>query len=115
MKKVNRELKKSKNKKVNAVMIGCALHSIQDYYAHSYVSDLVDYKKNRLKYLAAKKKLNPYREENDPYQKQNIYHSDWEKEKRNKKIHEEKKDNPRYKMAREKTIKYIREKLKYVR
>ena len=36
-------------------MIGCALHSIQDYYAHSYVSDLVDYKKNRTKYLMAKK------------------------------------------------------------
>ena len=70
------------------IFLGCILHSIQDYFAHSYVLDLEKYKKNALEYADHPKK----------YQKYNSYHSDWSPydgvEGRNVTDHQRNKDNP---------------------
>lgn len=105
--RAKKALKKEKNKQKKALMIGCVLHSIQDYYAHSAVFDLAEYRKNRDKYMIAVER----KAKSDPYQIINAYHSDWGinaekkvvivngKEKikwyRNKGEHNKYKDNPR--------------------
>lgn len=38
--------KKRERKKEKYLLVGCVIHSIQDYFAHSYVSGLADYKEN---------------------------------------------------------------------
>ena len=82
-----RKLKKHLNRN-EYIFLGCILHSIQDFYAHSYVMDLEKYKKNAIKYADNPKK----------YRKYNIYHSDWAPydgvEGRNVSEHKRHKDNP---------------------
>lgn len=80
----------------NHIFLGCVLHAIQDYRAHSYITELKAYK-DRLKtkkgYQAASAEEKAMVEE---------FHKDWEysntkngkKVNRNKKIHKNNKDNP---------------------
>lgn len=84
-------------KRKKFLAIGVVLHSIQDYYAHSYISDLQDFKGKKLS-----EKMKSSRAEL-------IYHTDWlvydvylknKKGKEGKavrdKIHSKFKDNPYY-------------------
>lgn len=77
-------LKKIKGKRYNTksfLILGCVLHSIQDYQAHSYVCDLETYKKTK-----DKSKFS---------EKENAFHIDWGDEKENhQKVHQDTKDNP---------------------
>ena len=69
--------------------LGCVLHSIQDYQAHSYVSELKGYKEYLKQHKSRKKD-----------QKLDEYHSDWKYDKKkqkivqNKDLHRNNKDNP---------------------
>lgn len=60
---VTRASKKKGHLKMKQLLVGCVLHSIQDYYAHSYVSDLQDFIDQP--------------EENSYIQKVRAYHKDW--------------------------------------
>ena len=93
----NQMSKKNGSKKKKFLAIGVVLHSIQDYYAHSYISDLQDFKGKKLS-----EKMKSSRAEL-------IYHTDWlvydvylknKKGKEGKavrdKIHSKFKDNPYY-------------------
>ena len=63
-------------------MVGCVLHSIQDFSAHSFVSDLEQFRKKRNSANLNRIEL--------------AYHSDWKKKnkKDRKKEHKKYKDNP---------------------
>lgn len=63
-------------------MIGCVLHSIQDFSAHSFVSDLEKFKKKKNSSITNVVEL--------------AYHSDWTitKKKDRKEEHKKYKDNP---------------------
>lgn len=52
------------NQDKKMLMLGVALHSIQDFYAHSYVSDLEDFKKNKKNLRKRSAKIQ-------------VYHRDW--------------------------------------
>ena len=86
----------SVNKDKKMLMLGVTLHSIQDFYAHSYVSDLADFKDNKKTFKKRSNKIQ-------------AYHHDWvadwgiivvnkgtkDKRKLNKKQeHDNYKDNP---------------------
>ena len=87
-KKALKKLQKQYIDKDGYVLLGTVLHSIQDYYAHSYVFDLNKYKNNAIKYA----------DNGEKYQKINAYHADWAPydgvEGRNKVEHKRHKDNP---------------------
>lgn len=127
---------KKYKKSIKYLMLGCVLHSIQDYSAHSYVSDLADYKRDIDVYKNSKFKV--------LFAEENAYHSDWSSGKRNAEEHAKYKDNPnamliivgvdgegnpiygwdshrareendRYVQARRDTLEYLREVLLYIR
>ena len=95
---ISKRLKKTSRKKA-AYITGIALHTIQDYYAHSYGDmTLAKYRKNGSKYIGKEK-----------YARANAFHLDWayeykEKKKPNsnkksikkkrEKLHSKYKDNP---------------------
>lgn len=94
---LKREVKKKvtnlrKNRKRKYLLIGSVLHSIQDYYAHSYVLDLSKYKKHadRYAYMA-----------NDKYGT-----------KKEKEIYSSREKNKRYMEAVKKSKKYLEKVLK---
>lgn len=126
-----RSFKCAGHKKEKILLLGCILHSIQDYQAHSYVSDLEEYKKKLEKNKGA-----------NMDEKERAFHSDWTHE--NGKIvsngdeHKKNKDNPyrtfeynnkkgkwkwrnvskeknpRYIEARNQSITYLKDTLKYL-
>lgn len=127
---------KKYKKSIKYLMLGCVLHSIQDYSAHSYVSDLVDYKRDIDVYKNSKFKV--------LFAEENAYHSDWSSGKRDAEEHAKYKDNPnamlvivgvdgegnpvygwdshrareendRYVQARRDTLEYLREVLLYIK
>ena len=49
-KKVMKKINKSKNKKGRSILLGCILHSLEDWYAHSYGGSINEYRKNPNKY-----------------------------------------------------------------
>ena len=50
----------SVNKDKKMLMLGVTLHSIQDFYAHSYVSDLADFKDNKKTFKKRSNKIQAY-------------------------------------------------------
>lgn len=85
------KVKKNRKKEERFLLVGCVLHSIQDYSAHSFVSDLADYKRDAEVYLNGKTSY--------LYDKENAYHSDWRFNKDGELVpvageHRKNKDNP---------------------
>ena len=67
-------------KEQKILMLGVTLHSIQDFYAHSYVSDLENFKKNKKNFRKRSIKIQ-------------VYHHDWVTEWCKIKIPPNRKDN----------------------
>ena len=83
LKKLKKAVKNKIRKSYNVdafTILGCVLHSIQDYQAHSFASDLETYKK-----IKDKTKFS---------QKINEFHKDWITGVGNDKLHHKTKDNP---------------------
>lgn len=78
------------DKKEKILFLGCVLHSIQDYSAHSYGGDLETFKKG-LNKNHGKVDYNNYNQEECEY------HRDWltKEKKKRKKLHKKYKDNPK--------------------
>lgn len=82
------------------VLLGCVLHAIQDYPAHSYVSELKAFIDNMKKHKQENIRTGRrYKSKSDEeYQMVTVYHSDWSyvggEIKPNKSTHKDNKDNP---------------------
>ncbi len=86
-KKVKKKIKNSSNKKGRSILLGCILHSLEDWYAHSYGGSVNEYKNNPNKYAAdsamAKFHIDKERKTNEKGEVVKLVHLDTEHSKWN--------------------------------